>query len=130
MIALAVLLLVLVLAIVVYIVVTGTTETVRLEWEQLNLAWEPNALLVFLLGALALLLLGLALGLIQAGTKKSVQRRRELKRLRESDRERDRAGSGEANDQDTHRTPPAGSSRPDRPNDRDDSWYDTPPDRR
>ncbi|MFZ5870472.1 MAG: hypothetical protein ACOYXW_08110, partial [Actinomycetota bacterium] len=81
MILLAVLLLVLVAAIVLFVVVAGTAP-VLLEWEELNLAWEPSALVVFLLGAVTLLLAVLALGMIRAGTRRRVERRRELKRLR------------------------------------------------
>jgi hypothetical protein len=76
---------------VLFIVVTGSTETVTLEWDQLNIFWQPSALLVFLLGAVALLLAGIALGLFRRGARKGIQRRRELKRLRESDAERARA---------------------------------------
>lgn len=82
MILLAFLLLVLVAAIVVLMVLAGTAPTVRLEIDQLNLAWEPSALMVFLLGAGSVLLLGLALGMIRAGSRRKMAQRREIKELR------------------------------------------------
>lgn len=136
MIVLAVLLLVLALALVVYVVVAGATQTVSLRWDDLNLAWEPTVLVVFLLGALTLLLVGLALWLIRAGTRRSMQKRRELKRLREADRQRAAEGhhdrgqdrhdehreAGSADRESRPTTPPRGDESGD-----DDSWYDAPP---
>lgn len=87
MIVLALLLLVAAAVLVVFIVVTGRTQTVDLTWEALNLSWAPSALVVFLLGALTLLLVVLALGLLRGGTKRKVEQRRELKRLRGVEKE-------------------------------------------
>lgn len=141
MIVLAVLLLVLALALVVYVVVSGANQTVSLEWEELNLAWEPTPLVVFLLGAVTLLLVVLALWMIRAGTKRGVAKRRELKRLREADRQRaaearqhdqgadeDRReeGTSDARSRESRPTsPPRGEG-----GGRDDSWYDRPPQER
>ncbi|MFP5334719.1 MAG: hypothetical protein ACLGIV_05330 [Actinomycetes bacterium] len=93
MIVLALLLLVVVAAIVLFVVVSGSTETVRLEWDDMNLAWAPSALVVFLLGAVTLLLAVLALGMIRGGTRRKVEQRRELRRLREVEKERAAAES-------------------------------------
>ena len=142
MIVLAVLLLVLSAAIVLYVIVAGATETVSLEWDALNLAWEPSALVVFLLGALTLFLIGLAMALIGNGTRRRMQQRRELKRLRQVERER---STSEATDRDqaTRRTdhdvrhderptspPSEGRGASAHGGTDDDSWYDTPPERR
>lgn len=125
MILLAVLLLVLVAAIVLFVVVAGT-EPVLLEWEQLDLAWKPSALVVFLLGAVTLLLAVLALAMIRAGTRRRVERRRELKRLRAVEKERGAAAEAERReayrDAEPTETPPVAPS--------DASWYDVPPERR
>ena len=87
MIVLALLLLLAAAALVAYILLTGSTATVLLASDELNLSWEPSALLVFLLGALTLLLVVVALGLLRGGTKRQVSKRRELKRLRQVEQE-------------------------------------------
>ncbi|UER53414.1 hypothetical protein HJG43_01270 [Kineosporiaceae bacterium SCSIO 59966] len=141
MIVLAALLLVAVAAVVVFVVVAGT-ETVRMEWEALSLAWEPTALGVFLLGALAMLLLGLALVSLRAGTRRRTEQRRELKRLQKVERKRtDPQPEHAATGKDTRPAPVADSgsqrdtSRPVAPRDPgpggtspgdDGSWYDEP----
>ncbi|HZI96754.1 MAG TPA: hypothetical protein VFD41_04425 [Actinomycetales bacterium] len=92
MIVLALLLLIAVVALVLFILVTGASETVLLESDQLNVSWEPTALVVFLLGAVTLLLAVIALGLLRGGTKRKVEQRRELKRLRKVEKENAAAG--------------------------------------
>ncbi len=89
MIVLALLLLIAAAAMVVFIVVTGSTGEIPLEWDDMNLAFAPSPLVLFLLGALTLLLAVLALGLLRAGTKRSTEKRRELKQLRRLQDERD-----------------------------------------
>lgn len=148
MIVLAALLLVAVAAVVVFVVVAGT-ETVRMEWEALSLAWEPTALGVFLLGALAMLLLGLALVSLRAGTRRRTEQRKELKRLKQVERERserqrdntDRQRDHAAAERDSRAAPATHSgtqgdaARPVAPRDPgpggtspgdDGSWYDEP----
>ncbi len=88
MIVLALLLLLAAAALVVFIVVTGSTGEVPLQWTDLNLTFSPSPLVLFLLGALTLLLVVLALGLLRAGSRRSVEKRRELKRLRRIEDER------------------------------------------
>jgi hypothetical protein len=88
MIALAVLLLIAVAAVVVFVLVTGTTATAPLVWESLNLSWTPSVLVVFLLGVLTLFVAEVALALIRGGTRRTIERRRELKRLRQVEQEK------------------------------------------
>ena len=88
MIVLAVLLLLVVVAVVVFVLMTGVDQTVQLTADWLNLDWRPSALMVFLLGAVTLFVAEIALAMIRTGTRRSADRRRELKRLREAERER------------------------------------------
>lgn len=151
MIVLALLLLVAVAALVLFFVVAGS-ETVRMEWEELNLAWEPSALVVFLLGVLATLVVVLAIALVRAGTRHRAHQRRELKRLKGAERERSRRehehaeadrdarahGDVPSGQRATPATGPAGQgsgARPVAPQDPgpgsqgregDGSWYDEP----
>lgn len=87
MIVLALLLLIAAAALVVFVIVTGSTQPVALEWDALNLAWDPSVLVVFLLGAVTLLLVVVAFGLLRGGTRRKVEQRRELRRLRRVERE-------------------------------------------
>ena len=89
MIVLGVLLLIAVAVVAVFVVIAGTGQQTRLTSDLLNLDWRPSVLLVFLLGALCLLVAVLALSLIRRGTRRRVEQRRELKRLRNAERERD-----------------------------------------
>ena len=82
MVVIALLLLVLVVAVVVFVVVTGASGTVTLEWDQLNLFFEPSPLVLFLLGAATLLLAVVAIAMLRSGSRRSMAKRRELKRLR------------------------------------------------
>lgn len=82
MVVIAVLLLVLVLTVVVLVSTGGSSQTVRLEWSQLSLVWEPSVIEVFLVGALTLLVAVVALVLLRRGLGGRVARRRELRRLR------------------------------------------------
>ncbi len=82
MVVIALLLLVVVVAVVVFVVVTGASGTVTLEWDQLNLFFEPSPLVLFLLGAATLLLAVVAIAMLRSGSRRSMAKRRELKRLR------------------------------------------------
>lgn len=93
MVVIAVLLLVVVAAVVVFVVVAGTTGTVTLEWDQLNLFFEPSPLVLFLLGAATLLLAVVAIAMLRAGSKRSMAKRRELKRLRRLEGEQGASGT-------------------------------------
>jgi uncharacterized protein HemY len=135
MIALALLLLVVVAAIVLVIVVTGSTEYVLLQWAQLGIELRLSALVVFLLGVLALLLTGISLALFRRGARRGRERRRELKRLRESDAERSRAAQAYADQERAERArsvPPATEQTTDASGaaHSDSSWYDDNPPQR
>ncbi len=82
MVVIALLLLVVVVAVVVFVVVTGASGTVTLEWDQLNMFFEPSPLVLFLLGAATLLLAVVAIAMLRSGSRRSMAKRRELKRLR------------------------------------------------
>ena len=88
MIVLAVLLLLAVVAVVVFVLMTGVDQTVQLTADWLSLDWRPSALVVFLLGALTLFVAEIALAMLRSGARRSADRRRELKRLRDAERER------------------------------------------
>ena len=88
MIVLAVLLLLVVVAVVVFVLMSGVDQTVQLTADWLNLDWRPSALMVFLLGAVTLFVAEIALAMLRSGTRRSAERRRELKRLRDAERER------------------------------------------
>lgn len=89
MIVLGVLLLIAVAVVTVFVVMSGAGQQTRLTSDMLNLDWRPSVLLVFLLGALCLLVAVVALSMIQRGTRRRVEQRRELKRLRNAERDRD-----------------------------------------
>ncbi len=82
MVVIALLLLIVVVAVVVFVVVTGASGTVTLEWDQLNMFFEPSPLVLFLLGAATLLLAVVAIAMLRSGSRRSMAKRRELKRLR------------------------------------------------
>ncbi len=106
MVVLALLLLFLVVLLVVFMVITGSRGEVPLEWDQLNIAFSPSPLVLFLMGAATLLLAVLALGLLRGGTRRGATKRKELKRLRqiETDRQADeqRAHQQHPDQQRTH----------------------------
>lgn len=123
MVVLALLLLVVVAAVVVFVLVTGTTGTVELTWEQLNLSFAPSPLVLFLLGAATLLLAVVALGMLRSGSRRGMAKRRELKRLRKIEKEQgttpdgSRAGTpaaapvpAGAHDRGAHAAPPQPAS--------------------
>lgn len=87
MIVLAVLCLALVTAMVILLVFGGFDSSVTIDWDLVNLAWQTNALVVFLAGALTLLVAEFALVLLGRGTRRKVEQRRELKRLRRVEQE-------------------------------------------
>jgi hypothetical protein len=158
MIVLAILMLVVVAAVVVFMLVTGATTSVPLEWDALSLSWAPSALVVFLLGALTLCLAELALAMLRGGTRRKIERRRELRRLRRVEKEQaahdvadgtpgrheapvpaDTTGTeatrADVHGADTTRAHTTSATAPGRPvapppeADRG-SWHDTPPERR
>ncbi|GAB2692688.1 hypothetical protein [Thalassiella azotivora] len=88
MIVVAVLLLLVVAAVVLFVAVSGANEQVQLTNDLVNVDWRPSVLVVFLLGALCLMLVAAALALLRAGARRSAARRKELKRLREAEEER------------------------------------------
>ena len=111
MVVLALLLLVVVAAVVVFVLVTGTTGTVELTWEQLNLSFAPSPLVLFLLGAATLLLAVLALGMLRSGSRRGMAKRRELKRLRKIEQERSTTPDSRTGTTDpAHDTVPAGAA--------------------
>jgi uncharacterized membrane-anchored protein len=93
-IVLAVLLLIAVALAVLFILVTGTTEHLTLAWDQVNLSWATTALVVFLAGAVTLLVAEIGVGLLLRGNRRSWARRKELKRLRRVEQERSRTPTG------------------------------------
>lgn len=82
MVVIALLLLIVVAAVVVFVVVTGSSGTVTMEWEQLNFFFAPSPLILFLLGAATLLVAVLAIAMLRSGSRRSLAKRKELKRLR------------------------------------------------
>lgn len=108
MIILALLLLLLVAAIVVLMVLAGRADTVRLEVPELNIAWEPTPLMIFLLGAATILLVGLALAMIRAGSRRKMAQRREIKELRRQAKTTPAAGGGTSPD--TRSVPSSGDT--------------------
>lgn len=80
MIVLALILLLIAAAAVVFIVALGLHQQVAFSFFAGDFVTNP--LTIFIAGAATLLLFVLALGLINGGTKRSVARRREVKRLR------------------------------------------------
>lgn len=112
MVVLALLLLVVVAAVVVFVLVTGTTGTVELTWEQLNLSFAPSPLVLFLLGAATLLLAVVALGMLRSGSRRGMAKRRELKRLRKIEQEQGATPDGRRTDAGApaHDTVPAGAT--------------------
>lgn len=111
MVVLALLLLVVVAAVVVFVLVTGTTGTVELTWEQLNLSFAPSPLVLFLLGAATLLLAVLALGMLRSGSRRGMAKRRELKRLRKIEQEQGATPDGRTGTTaPAHDTVPAGAA--------------------
>lgn len=114
MVVLALLLLVVVAAVVVFVLVTGTTGTVDLTWEQLNLSFAPSPLVLFLLGAATLLLAVVALGMLRSGGRRGMAKRRELKRLRRIEKEQGTTADGRPADgrHDGHDAVPAGAQAP------------------
>lgn len=87
MIIVGLLLLILAAAIIIVMVMAGG-NTVNIGWDALNLNWSPTALVVFLLGAVTLLLLVVAFGALRAGTRRKVAKGQELRRLRKLEAER------------------------------------------
>jgi uncharacterized membrane protein YciS (DUF1049 family) len=148
---LGLLLLIAVIAVVVFVLSAGADQHVQLSADWLNLNWRPSLLVVFLIGALCLLLVGLALGLMSAGVRRKARRRRELKRLRDAERERgttpatsptadreahvrpnspdDRDDRGEYSP-DTHRIPTTHDDQPTAPAPAKGGWHDDPDDGR
>lgn len=112
MVVLALLLLVVVAAVVVFVLVTGTTGTVELTWEQLNLSFAPSPLVLFLLGAATLLLAVVALGMLRSGSRRGLAKRRELKRLRKIEQEQGATPDGRRTEAGApvHDTVPAGAA--------------------
>lgn len=104
MVVLALLLLILVVLLVVFMVITGSRGEVPLEWDQLNIAFSPSPLVLFLMGAVTLLLAVLALGLLRGGTRRGATKRKELKRLRqiETDRQADEQRAHQQNPNQQH----------------------------
>ncbi|HEX5533869.1 MAG TPA: hypothetical protein VFX33_09035 [Actinomycetales bacterium] len=96
MIVLALLLLVLVAAVVAFVLAQGVDQTVLFSADWIGFSWRPSIIVVFLLGALCLFAAELALALMRGGFRRGRDRRRELKRLR--DAERQRAALHTAND--------------------------------
>ena len=96
MIVLALLLLVLVAAVVAFVLAQGVDQTALFSADWIGVSWRPSIIVVFLLGALCLFAAELALALMRGGFRRGRERRRELKRLR--DAERQRAALHTAND--------------------------------
>ena len=84
MIVLAVLLLLLAAVLTLFVAVGGATSDVEVTWGSLNLQWNTTALTVFLLGASCLLMAEVGVVLLRRGTRRKLQQRREVHRLRES----------------------------------------------
>lgn len=111
MIVLAVLCLALVAAMVIFMVFGGFDSSVTVDWDLVNLAWQTNALAVFLAGALTLLVAEFALVLLGRGTRRKVEQRRELKRLRKVEQE-STAGSRPGQPTTGHQTAAPTPARP------------------
>jgi hypothetical protein len=88
MIVLALLLLVLVAAVVAFVLAQGVDQTVLFSADWIGFSWRPSIIVVFLLGALCLFAAELALALMRGGFRRGRNRRRELKRLRDAERQR------------------------------------------
>lgn len=143
MIILGVLLLVLVVAIVAFVLVTGSSDTVPLTWDALNIQWNPTPALLFAVGALTLAVLALSLLLMRAGVRRRVHSGQEMRRLRKLERETggrptvpgrhtdgrddafvDETGAPTAK---THRRDATGPSRPVSDHRSDDDWGSSGP---
>ncbi len=81
MIVFGLLLLLLVAAVVVIMVMAGSGH-VTIGWDAINLHWEATALMIFVLGAVSLLVLVLAFACLRNGTRRRFAKGRELRRLR------------------------------------------------
>jgi uncharacterized integral membrane protein len=93
-IALAILCLVVAAALVALMATVGFTTTVTFATFAGDVHTHP--FWIFLLGAATLLIVLIGLSLLHRGTRRKVQRRREIKRLRKLEQESPRATSGSA----------------------------------
>ena len=90
-IALAIILLLVAAALVVLMLIVGTGVTVTFATFAGNVVTRP--IWIFLLGAVTLLIAMMGLSLLRTGTKRKVERRREIKRLRRLESEAHGPGS-------------------------------------
>jgi hypothetical protein len=90
-IVLAILLLIVAAAVVALMVAVGFTGSVRFGTFAGHVVTQP--FWVFLLGAVTMLIALLALSLLRRGTKRKVERRREIKRLRRVEQESQTPGT-------------------------------------
>jgi uncharacterized integral membrane protein len=93
-IALAILCLVVAAALVVLMATVGFTTSVAFATFAGDVRTQP--FWIFLLGAATLLLVLIGLSLLHRGTRRKVQRRREIKRLRKLEQESPRSATGSA----------------------------------
>ena len=112
MIALAILCLVVAAAIVALMATVGFTATVTFATFAGDVHTRP--FWVFLLGAATLLVALLGLSLLHRGTRRKVQRRREIKRLRKLEQESPRPATGSAARGEDRPSAAGGSDAPDR----------------
>lgn len=87
MIVLAVLLLLAVVALVLVMVLGVSTDVVSVKVDSLGLSLNTSPLTIYLLGVATMALIALAWVMLRTGSKRKLDKRRELKRLRQVDRE-------------------------------------------
>lgn len=87
MILLALLLLLAAVALALFMVFGISSDAVSVAIDGLGLSLNTAPLTIYLLGALTMLLTGLAWAMMRAGSRRKLDRRRELKRLRQVEKE-------------------------------------------
>jgi uncharacterized protein HemY len=110
---LALLLLLVVAAVVAAMVLGGTANTIRLDFDPIDLVWQTTPLVVFVVGVATTFVLLLALALFRSASRRRLDQRRELKRLRQAEKDKDQtAAYGNAGRGDAGHTTAAGGSGP------------------
>lgn len=87
MILLALLLLLAVAALVLVMLLGVSSDVVRVEVDSLGLSLNASPLTIYLLGVATMALIALAAFMLRTGSRRKLDKRRELKRLRQVDRE-------------------------------------------
>lgn len=94
-------------ALALFMIFGVSQNKVDVHIEGFGLSLDASPLTLFLLGAVAMLLLGLGWSMLRHGSRRKWENRRELKRLRKAEREQDAAtvANSRANDHVVGNTP-------------------------